>query len=265
MSSSEARRNRPVKSAQRTLEILEHLAGAQEPCALGEIARDLEIPKSSLHVILRTMQDKGWVETDGTGHRFRLGVRALQPGVTYVETDDVATLAGDTLDWLVDSLDETVHLGRLDGSDIVYLAKRESSQALRMFSAVGRRLPAYATALGKAILAGLPEEELSEHLPPTLEALTRNTITERRELDLELASIRARGYALDNQENSDGICCVGVALPIADPPQDAISCSIPIVRFDTALREKALQHLEKARDQIHARVRAAHGGRPADR
>ncbi len=265
MSSSEARRSPPVKSALRTLEILEHLAAAKEPRPLGEIARALDIPKSSLHMILATMHDKGWVETDGTNHRFRLGLRALQAGTTYVETDDIATLAGDTLDWLVDSLNETVHLGRLDGTDIVYLAKRESSQALRMFSAVGRRLPAYTTALGKALLAGLPEEQRSEHLPPTLEALTRHTITDRRELDLELASIRARGYSLDNQENSEGICCVAVAIPIADPPQDAVSCSIPILRFDAALRAKSLQDLEKARAHIVTRVRTAHRGRPADR
>ena len=265
MSSLEAGRHRPVKSALRTLEILEHLAVAQEPRTLGEIAGDLRIPKSSLHVILRTMEDKGWVETDGTAHRFRLGVRALQVGTAYVETDDVAILAGDTLDWLVGLLDETVHLGRLDGTDIVYIAKRESSQALRMFSAVGRRLPAYATALGKALLAGLPEERLSEHLPATLEPLTRHTITDRREFELELASIRARGYALDNQENSEGICCVSVVLPISDPPQDAISYSIPIVRFDGMLREKALEHLEKARDQIRARCWPTRGDRPVDR
>ena len=260
MSSPGASRHRPVKSALRTLEILEHLSAAQEPRTLGEIATHLEIPKSSLHVILRTMADKGWVEIDGTGHRFRLGVHALLVGSAYLETNDIATLAGETLDWLVSSLDETIHLGRLDGSDVVYLAKRESRQALRMFSAVGRRLPAYATALGKALLAGLPENRLSEHLPATLEPLTRHTITDPRELVLELASIRARGFALDNQENSEGICCVAVALPTSDPPQDAISCSMPILRFDTALRDKTLEHLEKARDQIVTRVLAAQGG-----
>lgn len=256
---------RPVKSALRTLEILEYLATAQGPCTLAQIASELAIPKSSLHAILNTMMDKGWVQADDTGHRFGLAARALQVGAAYVEHDDVATLVGDTLDWLAGSLDETVHLGRLDGTDIVYLAKRESSQALRMFSAVGRRLPAYSTALGKSLLAALPADRLSDHLPPRLEPLTRHTITDRRELELELASIRTRGYALDDQENSEGICCVAVSLPLAEPPQDAISCSIPIVRFDTELRERTRTHLDEAREQVLATVLATHGGGYQDR
>ncbi|MFP4635892.1 MAG: IclR family transcriptional regulator [Nitriliruptoraceae bacterium] len=251
---------RPVKSALRTLEILEFLATAQGPCTLAQIASELTIPKSSLHAILNTMVDKGWVQSDDTGHRFRLAARALQVGAAYVENDDVAALVGEALEGLVGSLDETVHLGRLDRTDIVYLAKRESSQALRMFSAVGRRLPAYSTALGKSLLAALPADRLSDHLPPRLEPLTKHTITDRRELEDELASIRSRGYALDDQENSEGICCVAVSLPILEPPQDAISCSIPIVRFDTELRERTLAHLEKAREQILATVLPAHGG-----
>ena len=121
--------------------------------ALVELARELDIPKSSLHGILRTMIARGWVETDATGTRFGLGVRALQVGAAYLDSDDTVGLVASLLDELAQEFGETVHLGRLDGADVVYIAKRESMHPLRLFSAIGRRLPAHATALGKALLA----------------------------------------------------------------------------------------------------------------
>lgn len=247
---------RPVKSTERTLAVLEHLAVAEEPVTLSRMARDLGVPKSSLHAILRTMQRRGWVETDPTGSTFGLGVRATLAGASYVDSDDVVGVAGDALDWLVESLGETVHLGRLDGADIVYLAKRECAHPLRMFSAVGRRLPAYSTALGKALLAGLPADRLDAHLPATLEALTGRTVTDRYTLGAELRATGQRGYARDDEENSEGIRCLAVPLGTADPPEDALSCSIPVVRFDEARVDEVVAALREAARWIERRLGA---------
>ena len=228
-----------VKSAARTLEVLERLAAAPERPTLGQLARDLGIPKSSLRAILQTLEGRGWVETDATGSRFGLGVRALLVGAAYVDSDDVVAVAADTLDRLAATFGETVHLARLDGTDIVYLAKRESRHSLRLFSAIGRRLPAFATALGKALLAERGGEELRAALPHPLPKLTPNTLADPERLDRELALTRARGYAVDNEENTVGIRCLAVALPRATPPVDAISLSVPVVRL-TPERERQM-------------------------
>ena len=227
----------PVKSADRTLEVLEVLAASGRH-TLGELARRLEIPKSSLHGILRTMTRRGWVETDPTGTRFGLGLRALQVGSAYLDADDVVSLLDDVLDRLAAEFGETVHLGRLDGAHVVYVAKRESVHPLRLYSAIGRRLPAHATALGKALLAGRPRKEVDAALPDPLPRLTSSTIVDRAALHRELAAIRERGYAVDREENTDGIVCVARAVPVRTPPTDAISLSIPASRVgpDTAAR-----------------------------
>lgn len=241
----------PVKSADRTLEVLEALA-VSGPRGLVELARDLGIPKSSLHGLLRTMAQRGWVETDPTGTRFGLGLRALQVGAAYLDSDDAFGLLRGMLDSLAEEFGETVHLGRLDGSDIVYIAKRESVHPLRLFSAIGRRLPAHATALGKALLAERTEAEVDRLLPWPLPALTAHTITAPELVRAELARVRQTGHALDRQENTEGIVCVAMAVPLRSPATDAISLSVPIARLrdDTVPRMAAA--LRRACDQAQA-------------
>jgi IclR family acetate operon transcriptional repressor len=107
-----------------------------------------------------------------------------------------------------------VHLGVLDGSDVVYIEKVESKHAVRMFSQIGRTMPAYSTGVGKAILAFLPEERLERALPERLEARTPATITDKGELRRHLAAVRRRGYSTDEIENEEGIRCVGA--PVFD-------------------------------------------------
>ena len=240
--------HREAKSAVRVVQILERLSEGDDP-TLSRLARDLEAPKSSIHSVVQTLIGRGWVRRDAGG-RLSIGTRALLVGAAHLDADPVVALTGPVLDDLAAQLDETVHLGRLLGRDIVYLAKRESTQPLRMFSAVGRRLPAYATALGKVLLAHLPEDDLDAHLPERLEALTAATITDRAELRAHLARVREQGWAADHGESSEGIACLAVALPMGDPPQDALSCSVPTVRFGPERRESLLRHLMRARDDL---------------
>jgi DNA-binding IclR family transcriptional regulator len=247
----------PVKSSERTLAILEHLARQQDGASLGELSKELGVPKSSLHALLRTMQQREWVQADRAGVRFRLGVRSVLVGASYVESDEVVDLTRDILDDLADALGETVHLGRLDGPDIVYLAKRESHHPLRLFSAVGRRLPAHATALGKAILAMRSPEDVSKLLPSELRTLTSNTITNHAWLTDELVKTRERGYALDDQENTEGIRCVAVPLLHRDVVRDAISCSVPIVRLEDGAQERLVAALQDARRRAESRLNMA--------
>jgi DNA-binding IclR family transcriptional regulator len=240
----------PVKSADRTLEVLEVLAASPTRRSLVELSRALDIPKSSLHGILRTMARRGWVETDPTGTRFGLGVRALEVGAAYLDADNAVGLVSGVLDDLARQFGEAVHLGRLDGPDVVYLAKRESVHRLRLYSAIGRKLPAHATALGKALLARCPDPDAQLLWP--LPRLTSRTIADRDALHAELHQTRARGYAVDREENTEGIVCFAIAVPFADPPTDAISISVPAARIGPESEKRIAGALARAMDQLRA-------------
>ncbi|HEX8629930.1 MAG TPA: IclR family transcriptional regulator [Catenuloplanes sp.] len=242
----------PVKSADRTLEVLELLADRPGRHSLVELSRLLDIPKSSLHGILRTMAQRGWVETDAAGVRFGLGVRALQVGAAYIDADDAVGLLAGVLDELSREFGETVHLGRLDGPNVVYLAKRESVHPLRLFSSIGRRLPAHATALGKVLLAGYSDTEVDRLLSWPLPALTRHTIVTPEPLHAELAAIRERGYASDREENTEGIVCFAMAVPLRSPATDAISMSVPAARLGPDSEQRMVAALHRAVRQVRA-------------
>lgn len=242
----------PVKSADRTLEVLEALAASGRRRSLVDLARSLDIPKSSLHGILRTMMQRGWVEVDDNGSRFGLGVRALQVGAAYLETDDTVSLLAGVLDDLSQQFGETVHLGRLDGPYVVYVAKRESVHPLRLYSAIGRRLPAHATALGKVLLAERADDAVGAVLTWPLAALTSHTIANPDALYADLAAIRERGYAIDNQENTEGLVCFAVAAPLHSPAVDAVSVSVPVARLDPGVEERIVAALRRSVGQLSA-------------
>jgi len=238
-----------VKSADRALQLLEVLADAPGSMSLHELARVMQVPKSSLHAIIRTMAKRQWLEVDESA-RVRLGLKSLLVGARYTETNDQLSTVQPILDWLSSELGETVHFGKLDGAEIVYLAKRESTHPLRLYSAIGRRLPAHATALGKAVLSQRRPSEVLSILPEELVRLTPHTITDHATLAEELAATRARGYAIDNEENTDGIRCFATPVVSQEPASYALSMSIPVFRLDAATEADAIALLQQAQQRI---------------
>jgi DNA-binding IclR family transcriptional regulator len=241
---------RPVKSADRALAVLEFLASAPQRRSLSELSRELQIPISSLHSILRTLQRRKWLEADPTGTRFGIGVRALTVGSTYARTDDVLARAQPVLDRLNEESGETVHYGRLEGSQIIYLAKRESHHPLRIYSAVGRRIPAHATALGKAVLAQYDDDRAKALLAWPLATLTHNTRVEAADLLRDLADARRLGYATEKEESDTGLACLAVAVPDQNPARDAISLAIPTARLNRSRRNTLASLLLTARTTL---------------
>jgi DNA-binding IclR family transcriptional regulator len=247
---------RKVKSAVRTVELLEYLAARRdEPAKLREISEALDMPRSSAHALLRTLVAQGWVRTDQTGARYGIGIRALLVGTSYLDTDPYLPLITPFLEELRAELDETFHLGRLDGTDIVYLATRESQQYTRTANRVGRRLPAYATALGKALLAERFGTDRDEHVPAALRALTPHTLTDRAALDAALDEVRIRGYAGDDQENTPGLRCFAVPLRYCRPAQDALSASVPVTRLTPHRERDIVEALQAMGDKVSRVVR----------
>lgn len=207
------------------------------------------------------MQQRGWVETDETGSRYGIGVRALLIGSSYAREDESVVAARPVLGWLSEEAGETVHHGWLQGPDIVYLAKRESRFMVRVHSSVGQRIPAHAASLGKAILAAAPDDWVVEHLHWPLVALTPSTLTDRDALMADLALTRKRGYAAEWQESDVGLGCVAVTIPSRGPHLDAISFAVPIARLEEGQSEKLAGLLLEAQGMLSGHKITPRGGR----
>lgn len=202
-----------VKSADRALLVLELLAGGRQ--RLSAIAELLGLPLSSVHGLLGTLVQRGFVEFDPASRTYGLGLTAWTVGHSYAGHRDIVNLALPRMEQLARETGETVQLSRLDGTDNVYIAIAESPQPMKLVSAVGMRLPAHAVALGKVLLAGLERAELHRRYPGgELHRCTENTLPDADSLFAELDLVRERGYATDDEEYAIGCRCV--AMPIRD-------------------------------------------------
>lgn len=222
---------RPVKSAERTIRLLEVLAASPTKLTLLELQERMGYPRSSLYALVRTLRDLGWIEADQSGSRFGVGPHALRSGSAYLERDPVLPYASATLEEMGAALGHTVHLARRDGTSISYLATRESVVAVQCAYRVGRRLPAHVTALGQVLLAELTEAEVDELLPARLQRFTEHTLVNREDLHKELDAVRDRGWACEREQGTPGVACVAAAVSYRIPATDAVSCSLPVAEL----------------------------------
>jgi IclR family acetate operon transcriptional repressor len=246
-----------VKSAERTIEILELLGAARDPMTVTELHRRTGYPRSSLHQLLHTLVAKRWIEQTADGAAVGIGPHALLCGTAYLDRDPALPFATHALEQVRDKVNYTTHYARLDGANVIYLATRETVDSRRATSRVGRQLPAHATALGKVLLAELTPREVAELLPTgELAPLTPLTIVDRAALTRDLEHTRMRGYSTEREQNTPGLGCVSVAVPYRIPATDAISCSIPLATATDAELERVAEVVRDHAQQLAARLRA---------
>lgn len=198
----------------RGLELLELVARSRRGLRVAEIEQAISLHRSSIYRYLNTLVSAQYLER-GQGGRYRLGPKVLELAGLALEHLDIREVAHPLLIELSEAADATVHLCRLDGTEVVYLDKVETHRSLPLCSRIGGRAPAYCTGVGKALLAFLPFERLETVLTRIrFKRFTASTITDREALLLELSAVRERGYALDRGEHEEGIHCV--AAPIFD-------------------------------------------------
>lgn len=223
---------RSVKSAERVLDLLETIGSREQGIGFSALSQELGIPKSSLHALLEVLQARSYIDHDVETRRYRMGIRTWETGQTYQRHHNVIEAAPAVLQAIVGAVNETAQLAKLVGHDNVYLAKVDSTHALRLQSEVGLRLPAHATGVGKALLAQLDDTEIAARFGGgTVAVFTRNTIASVAALIDEIEVIRARGYAVDNEEYTPGVFCL--AVPIYDHGEratTALSVSVPVTR-----------------------------------
>ncbi len=217
----------------KAVDIMEILASqAEGGASLSEISTRLRMPKSTAHRYLATLVELGLAERSDID-RFCLGTKVIELAGAYLSTSDLRIDSQGIMNEIANRLGETVHLAVPSGTEVIYIAKIESKHALGMFSHIGARLPMHCTALGKAILAFSSGECLQEVLAEQRIPRTPNTIVSEQALKAELAIVHSQGFAIDNEENEVGICCVGAPiLNYAGLAIAAISVSGPRDRMD---------------------------------
>ncbi|WP_046470881.1 IclR family transcriptional regulator [Allosalinactinospora lopnorensis] len=252
-----------VKSAERALEILELLTREPNGLTFGDICAELDLPKSSAHALLTTMLGRSFLGFDEAERRYTLGVRVWEAGQGYLAAADLQRISRPYMEAVRDQVNEIVQLAVLDGTDSLYVGKVEADQTLVLVSHVGSRLPAYATGVGKVLLADLDDDrirarfrevEFQRFTPRTLQGLDR--------LLTELAAVRRRGYATDNGEYTPGVFCV--AVPVRDHTgtvRAAMSVSIPDVRASAEVRRRVHTVLDGQAARLSERL--GHHGRAA--
>lgn len=213
----------------RTLAVLEALSEVGEGKTLSELRDEIGCSKSSLFPILKTIEDAGFIRSDAKAARYVLSPKIYELVRRHSSQQSLTRLFDDYSRPIVESVMETMQMAVLDGKSIVYVAKQESNHPVRLVSDVGRRLPSHATALGKCLLSGLSNEEVSDRFEHTVfEVFTNKTVSTLAALLTEIERARTQGYAEDWQEVSEGLCCV--AAPIIDGEGEivaAISFSVP--------------------------------------
>jgi DNA-binding IclR family transcriptional regulator len=204
------------------------------PLAIREVAAELGLPRSTVHELVHTLVELGALAPTADSRGFTLGLLLHELGSAYMSEVDLAREGHGVAEIVAKACGETVHLAVLDGVEVVYLAKVDSIHAVRMVSAVGRRLPAHCTAVGKALLSGLPDGELARRLGgegAQLPAMTPNSITSLPALKGALSRVRALGYSLDDCESNPDVRCV--AAPVYEHGGGvvaAMSISVPTSR-----------------------------------
>lgn len=240
-----AKRENPSSNSilvlEKTMRLLSRFDASHPEWGVTELSRDLGINKSTISKILSTLEFHRYVTQNPENRKYRLGLRFFEIGSLVADQMDLQKVALRFMEELNRKVEETVHLVVMDNFEIVYINKVESPQSLRIGTRVGGRLPAYCTGVGKVLLAALSPEELKLYLRKyPLKRFTANTITQAEKLKAALEEIRLLGYAMDNEEFSEGLMCV--AAPIYNYSQKVIaatSISGPTKR----MREKNIEEL----------------------
>jgi len=203
------------------LSLLTLIAEAPHPLPFSELGRYSGLPKSTLHRILQTLIDFRLVRFDELSQTYRLGVRLFEMAHKVWSEFDLRSAAEPELLRLRELAHETTRLGVLEGQDVLIIDQRDHVAAMRMANGVGSRLSVGATAIGKALMAYRPPEELQRYLDgAALKPLTPNSILNPHEMQREFDLIKARGYAVSVEESSMGVS--GVAAPILDHRGESI-------------------------------------------
>ena len=261
----------PVKSLAKALRLLDALGRSDSGASIAALSKELKMGKSTIHRLLATLREFDLVWFDPGTSNYALGTRILRWNDLLVRQNLVIRHGWPILRELVQVSHETASLAVLEGTEVMFIARCESTQRLRMSEAVGSRNPAHCTALGKAILASLSEKEFLKIYDgvESLKAVTPNSITSRDKLWDHLRKVQQEGVAYDFEENVSGGVCIGTGIRNHTGNVVAgMSLSLPTQRLRGDILITLKEHLLRAAGRLSAELgysESADGHRRAGR
>ncbi len=240
-----------VQSVGRVLDVLEAVAAAGGDLSISEIAAACGLPVPTIHRLVRTLVDRGYMR-QLPNRRYALGGRLVPLGEAAGAT--LGAWTRPVLESLVAELSESANAAILDRDRVMYVEQVASHHSMRIFTEVGRRVFPHSTGVGKAILSLLADEQVRALLSRTgMPAQTTHTITDPDALIAALHGIRRDGFAMDEEEQEDGVRCVAVPVRAGDLSM-AVSVSGPCARMAPSLVDRAIPLLMAARDRLATEV-----------
>lgn len=233
----------------RVLDILDLLAKHSGPLRLTDFSKALDIPKSTLLPILQTLCKRKYLHQDDSG-LYGAGTALFSMGSAFAGCFPVLTYVNQHLETLAMELQETCYFGALEDGQVLYLRKQDSPQPLRVLTDTGRRMPAYATSLGKALLMDHDRETLRSLYPNGLAALTRHTLPDIDVLAEQLALARLEGYTWEIEESTEHIRCFAVPVRKHGRIIAAISVAIPLFRYHEEQKATIVSALQEQASRI---------------
>ncbi len=248
-----------VQSLERGLAVIRAFDAEHPELTLSDVARSTGLTRAAARRFLLTLVELGYVRTDG--RLFGLRPRILELGYAYLSSLSLPEVAQPHLEALVAEVHESCSVSLLDGHDIVYVARVPTKRIMTVAISVGTRFPAYATSMGRVLLAHQPAEWLDEYLKTVeLVALTPRTVTDPARLRSTLTRIRNQGFAVVDQELEEGLR--SMAVPIHDGAGTVVAAMNVSARTSRgsseAIRRELLPPLQAAATQLEADLRRGH-------
>jgi IclR family KDG regulon transcriptional repressor len=244
-----------VAAVLKVFAILQALSEQRE-LGISDLSVRLAMPKATVYRFLQTMMTLGYVRQESGSERYGLTMKAFELGAKALQFPDLVDLSKHHMQMLADATGETVHLGTLIDSEIIYIHKIDSRYNLGMYSRVGRRAPLHCTAIGKVLLAWEHPERRDRVLAGAeFERFREKTIVDRQAFIAELERVKAQGFGEDREEFDDHIRCLGI--PIFDrlnQPVAGLSVSFPSFRYDEAKAPEVVAMLTAASRDISTRL-----------
>jgi IclR family KDG regulon transcriptional repressor len=204
-----------VQTIDRTLDLLEQLATAQDGLGVTELGARIGLHKSTVYRLLSALTARGYVEKDPKTSTYKLGLKLIEISGLFLKKLELKTEALPFMRQLVELAGQPVHLAILDGVEVIYIEKVESVNSIRMYSQIGRRVPVFCSAIGKVLLAGLtPEQRVEIWDKIRFEKFTDQTLLSQAALAAAVQQVSRLGWAVDNEEHEPGIRCI--AAPVYD-------------------------------------------------
>lgn len=215
MPDKDAAKSYYVQSVERALQILRVMHAKRDDVGITELSKELELGKSTIHRLITTLEEYGFVQQIPGSGKYRIGWALFELGSEVPKRMGLIEAAKPYLHELCDQTNETAILAIRDGTDTIYIDKYETSQILRMDIQIGTRVPMYCTALGKVFLSGLTNDEIRElYKEKIFKPNTVNTISNVDQLIYHIENVRLSQYGIDDEEFSLGFRCV--AAPVRD-------------------------------------------------